>query len=88
MNNDSISSVVSTLYQIKEEFPYLRLGQIMSNFNDYMKCEDVDPFYLKDNKLSEYFECFYDELCFGKECSETAYMPEWISIEEQMEAEK
>ena len=59
MNNDSISSVVSTLYKIKEEFPYLSIGQIFSDFHTWCFNCGIDVFYLDDeeyyNNFREYF---------------------------------
>ena len=47
MNNDSISSVVSTLYKIKAEFPHLRIGQIMIDFHSFIDLNlGKDTFYL------------------------------------------
>lgn len=60
MNNDNIASVVSTLYKIKAEFPYLRIGQILAGFHTWCFNNGIDCFYLRDNeykvKLDEYYE--------------------------------
>lgn len=49
MNNDSISSVVSTLYEIKAEFPHLRIAQIMNNFHAFVQIYfEKDSFHLSD----------------------------------------
>ena len=60
MKNDNISSVISTLYKIKEEFPYLRIGQIMSNFIDWVEQEyKVDLFYVHDSDYCTMMEQYY-----------------------------
>ena len=60
MNNDNISSVVSTLYKIKAEFPHLRIGQIMSNFNEWVEqAYKVDLFYVPDSDYCTMLEQYY-----------------------------
>ena len=62
MNNDSISSVVSTLYKIKAEFPYLRIGQIMQNFHLSFAGQGFDTFYMDDEDFCQAFSGYYDYL--------------------------
>lgn len=60
MNSDSISSVVSTLYKIKSEFPYLRIGQIMSNFSEWVEqAYKTDLFYVPDSDYCAMLEQYY-----------------------------
>ena len=60
MNNDNISSVVSTLYKIKAEYPHLRIGQIMSNFNEWVEqAYKVDLFCVPDSDYCTMFEQYY-----------------------------
>lgn len=56
MKNDNISSVVSTLYEIKAEFPHLRIAQIMNNFHAFVQIYfEKDTFYLSDEEFERLF---------------------------------
>lgn len=60
MNSNNTSDVVSILYKIKEEFPYLRIGQIVSNFNDWVEqAYKVDLFYVSDSDYCTMLEQYY-----------------------------
>lgn len=60
MNSNNTSDIVSILYKIKEEFPYLRIGQIMSNFNDWVEqAYKVDLFYVSDSDYCTMMEQYY-----------------------------
>ena len=65
MNNDSISSVVSTLYKIKAEFPHLRIGQIMIDFHSFIDLNlGKDTFYLSDEDFARLFAEYLSVLKF------------------------
>lgn len=59
MNSKNTSDIVSILYKIKAKFPYLRIGQIFSDFQTWCFNCGIDVFYLDDeeyyNKFREYF---------------------------------
>lgn len=67
MNRDNISSVVSTLHKIKSEFPYMRIGQIISNFNEWAEqTYKVDLFYVPDSDYYDMFKQYYISQIKGK----------------------
>lgn len=60
MKNDNIPSIVSTLYKIKAECPYLRIGQIIDDFNYFCNTFGLQPYYLTDKDYAEQLEKYYD----------------------------
>lgn len=67
MNRDNISSMVYTLHKIKSEFPYMRIGQIISNFNKWAEqAYKVDLFYVPDSDYCAMFEQYYISQIKGK----------------------
>lgn len=41
---------------LEREFPYLRFGQVFSDFFEWLKKEGKDPYYIEDNRMYFYFK--------------------------------
>lgn len=59
MKNNLIVTL-NTIEGIKKTFPYLRIGQIISNFHIWLEeVHGLDPFYMEDKDYAEKFEQYY-----------------------------
>lgn len=60
MNNSNFPMIVSSFYKIKNEFPQLRIGQILVGFSTWCFNCGIDAFYMDDKefetKLQEYYK--------------------------------
>lgn len=62
MDYQRLLSVCATMYHACSEAPYLRIGQLISNFMKKMELEKKDPFYMTDDEFDTEFKKYVDSI--------------------------
>lgn len=62
MDHPRLISVCATMYRVCYEAPYLRIGQLISNFTKKMENEKKDPFYMTDDEFDAEFKKYVDSI--------------------------
>lgn len=62
MDYQRLLSVCTTMYRLCSEAPYLRIGQLISNFMKKMEIEKKDPFYMTDDEFDAEFKKYVDSI--------------------------
>ena len=60
--SDNISKITVSLYKAKAKFPFLRTGQIIVAFHDYLNSNNSDAYYISDELYGSLFDSFIDSL--------------------------
>lgn len=62
MDHSRLISVCSTMYYACYAAPYLRIGQLISNFTKKMEIKKKDPFYMTDDEFDAEFKKYVDSI--------------------------
>lgn len=62
MDYQRLLSVCSTMYHACSAAPYLRIGQLISNFMKKMEIKKKDPFYMTDDEFDAEFKKYVDSI--------------------------
>jgi len=62
MDYQRLLSVSTTMCRVCYEAPYLRIGQLISNFMKKMELEKKDPFYMTDDEFDTEFQKYVDSI--------------------------